>query len=205
MRLHPALLVAPGLLALVLATTGCQRDGAVPEPSAEAASVTPAERSAPGPGAPTRPSDTAPLPARLAACAPPAPSVVRAASTHGEGADTLLYLERPDVPPTTEWDPAILRLSGGGCRGYRIYETDSEPSDTTVTPPSDPAWEALLNQAFAWHVRRAGSVEALADRFRADVADPLEECPPDDDLGPCLNADWAERFRRAGIDVARPF
>lgn len=202
--MRSALLVAPGLLALVLATSGCRRGGTASGPPAEATPVTPAERGAAAPDAPTPPGDAAPLPARLAACAPPAPSLWAEAARTTEGADTLLYLERPDVPPTTEWDPAILRLSAGGCRGYRIYETDSEPSDATVTPPSEAAWEALLDQAFAWHVRRAGSVEALADRFRADVADPLEECPPDDDLGPCLMTDWAERFRRAGVAVAPP-
>lgn len=143
-----------------------------------------------------------PLSPDLVACAPtPVGSPWTETGRASDGGDTVVLVEPGDAGRSAEWDPAVLRLSGDACEGYIVYETDSG-SDSGVRPPGEAAWEELVDESFAWHVRQSGGVEAYADIQRAYTGRALAECPPDDDLGPCLHAWLASRFRRAGVEVA---
>ena len=138
----------------------------------------------------------------LAACAPPpVGSPWTETGRASDGADTVVLLEPGGAGRSPEWDPAVLRISGDTCTGYVVFETDSG-SDSSVRPPSEAAWDELVDESFAWHVAQSGGVEAYADIQRAYVGGALVECPPDDDLGPCLQSWLAQRFRTAGVEVA---
>lgn len=141
------------------------------------------------------------LPADVAVCAPPpneTPWIETGRTT--DAGTTYAIIEPSDSVKSGLFAPAIVRLSGGTCESYVMYETDGG-SDTDVTPPSPDAMDRLLDGSFAWRVAQSGSVQAYADAERAFNGGLLDECPPDEDLGPCVVPWLALRFRGAGIDV----
>ncbi len=108
--------------------------------------------------------------------------------------------EPSDGGAIADFNPAVARISNGACESYLLYETDSG-SDTDVRPPSMDAMNQLLDGSFAWHAEQSGGVEAYADVQRAYNNGALNECPPGEDLGPCLEPWLALRFRGAGVEV----
>lgn len=155
-----------------------------------------------GEQAPAAPAETGgTLPADLAACALPTTGSpwVETGRADDAGA-TYVMLESSESGAAAEFSPAVARLSGGACESYLMYATDGS-SDTDVAPPSTDAMNRMLDGSFAWHVAQSGSAQAYADVQREFNGGVLNECPPDEDLGPCIGSWLALRFRGAGVEV----
>lgn len=212
--MHPALRRRAACAALLLALSACGRDAAPVQASNPADAPPAGVRPQAGAASPGAARDTVPasgaLPPRLAACAV-TDGDAAAWSEVGRTAwraDTLVLVEKDgsalvEGDPMSEWAATFLHLSGGACHAHSLAGPDAlNPAD--LPPTGDPAWDALLDQSFAWHVRTAGSAQALADAYRAHLNSTLAECPASGEGYDCVLPWAAERFRRAGVAVGRP-
>lgn len=212
--MRPALPRRSACAALLFALSACGRDAAPVQASNPADAPPAGVRPQAGAASPGAARDTVPasgaLPPRLAACAVPDGDAA-AWSEVGRTAwraDTLVLVEKEGSglvvgDPAPEWAATLLHLSGGACHVHSLAGPH-EPAPDDVPPPGDPVWEVLLDHSFAWHVRQAGSVQALAGAYRARLNRPLAECHAEHDDSSCFPAWVAERFRRAGVAVAAP-
>lgn len=152
------------------------------------------------PGQPSQSGDPV-LPAELDSCLPPTyagPWVETGRATDGNA--TYVMVEPSDEGATAGFNPVVARLADGACESYLMYVTDAG-SDTDVAPPSLDAMNQMLDGSFAWHVAQSGGAQAYADVQREFNGGVLNECSPDDDIGPCIATWIALRLRESGVEV----
>lgn len=137
----------------------------------------------------------------LALCSPAGDGRPWAVTGQAEdGGNTYLLLEREDAGASADGAPVWVLLAEGGCEHWAVNQTGS---GSAMRDPSDAAWDALLDESFAWHVTQSSGVASFADGVRAFHGGALVDCPPDAP-GSSLPAWLALHFREAGVAVDTP-